>query len=49
MEVIVGILISFAIGVTGIGGSTLTTPLIFVFGLRPGSQLATALLFFLAS
>jgi uncharacterized membrane protein YfcA len=47
MEFIIGTLIGFAIGATGVGGGTLMAPtLVFVWGFSPRTAVATALLFY---
>jgi uncharacterized protein len=46
MEIVLGVLIGLAIGITGVGGGTLTAPaLILVLGYSPRSAVATALVF----
>ena len=46
MEIAIGVLIGLAIGVTGVGGGTLTAPaLILLMGYPPRSAVATALVF----
>ena len=46
MEVVIGLLIGFAIGATGVGGGTLMVPaLIFLLGFEARTAVATALLF----
>jgi uncharacterized protein len=46
MEFVIGILIGFAIGATGVGGGTLMAPaLIFILGFPTRTAVATALLF----
>jgi uncharacterized membrane protein YfcA len=46
MEVVIGLLIGFAIGATGVGGGTLMVPaLIFLLGFQARTAVATALLF----
>ena len=46
MEFIIGIVVGFAIGATGVGGGTLMAPaLVFFMGFPPRTAVATALLF----
>jgi uncharacterized membrane protein YfcA len=46
MEILIGLLIGFAIGTTGVGGGTLTAPaLILILGFTPRTSVATALIF----
>jgi uncharacterized membrane protein YfcA len=46
MEILIGLVIGFAIGTTGVGAGTLTAPaLILVVGLSPRTAVATALIF----
>lgn len=46
MEVLIGLLIGFAIGTTGIGGGTLTAPaLVLLLGYHPRTAVATALVY----
>jgi uncharacterized membrane protein YfcA len=46
MDLIIGIVIGFAIGATGIGGGTLMAPaLVFALGFSPRAAVATALVF----
>lgn len=46
MEVVIGLVIGFAIGASGVGGGTLMVPaLVFLLGFQARTAVATALLF----
>jgi uncharacterized protein len=46
MEILIGLVIGFAIGTTGVGGGTLTAPaLILILGFTPRASVTTALIF----
>ncbi len=46
MEILIGLVIGFAIGTTGVGGGTLTAPaLMLILGFTPRASVTTALIF----